>query len=227
MSVAEGTGDASRLCGELSIAARAPLPGEGGAMSGPPGHGFERERQVHGANTARPSEGAMARWEGEAMSVIGGIGGCKGDRRFMGPAKLATHAGALQWQQWQGCGGGRRPERVKATGSRPSPRPPWGASGSPFSRALHAQLAIDHRSSRVREALFCSAKSVPYPDRAELAALPNISRGQSQKDARDWRIAMKTILSALVALSVIAGVAGTASAFDAKSFYEQVDRNHN
>ena len=38
---------------------------------------------------------------------------------------------------------------------------------------------------------------------------------------------MKTILSTLVALSVIAGVAGTASAFDAKSFYEQVDRNHN
>jgi len=38
---------------------------------------------------------------------------------------------------------------------------------------------------------------------------------------------MNTILSALVALSVIAGVAGTANAFDAKSFYEQVDRNHN
>jgi hypothetical protein len=38
---------------------------------------------------------------------------------------------------------------------------------------------------------------------------------------------MKTILSALVALSVIAGLAGTASAFDAKDFYEQVDRNHN
>ena len=38
---------------------------------------------------------------------------------------------------------------------------------------------------------------------------------------------MKTIASALVALSVIAGVATTASAFDAKSFYEQVDRNHN
>ena len=38
---------------------------------------------------------------------------------------------------------------------------------------------------------------------------------------------MKTILSALVALSLVAGVAGTASAFDAKDFYEQVDRNHN
>jgi hypothetical protein len=38
---------------------------------------------------------------------------------------------------------------------------------------------------------------------------------------------MKTITSALVALLVIAGSAGTASAFDAKAFYEQVDRTHN
>jgi hypothetical protein len=46
----------------------------------------------------------------------------------------------------------------------------------------------------------------------------------------DWElsgeIAMKTILSALVALSVIAGVAGGAVAMDAKEFYERVDRNH-
>ncbi len=39
---------------------------------------------------------------------------------------------------------------------------------------------------------------------------------------------MKTILSALIALSVIAGVAGTANAaIDAKTFFEQVDRDHN
>jgi hypothetical protein len=37
---------------------------------------------------------------------------------------------------------------------------------------------------------------------------------------------MKTILSALVALSLVAGVAGSANAFDAKSFYDQVDRSH-
>jgi hypothetical protein len=37
---------------------------------------------------------------------------------------------------------------------------------------------------------------------------------------------MQTILSALVALSLMAGVAGTASALDAKAFYEQVDRTH-
>ena len=39
---------------------------------------------------------------------------------------------------------------------------------------------------------------------------------------------MKAILSALVALSVIAGAAGSASAaLDAKTFFEQVDRDHN
>ena len=36
---------------------------------------------------------------------------------------------------------------------------------------------------------------------------------------------MKTIVSALIALSVIAGVATSASAFDAKSFYEQQERS--
>ena len=38
---------------------------------------------------------------------------------------------------------------------------------------------------------------------------------------------MKTILSALVALSVIASAAATANALDAKTFFEQVDRDHN
>ena len=37
-------------------------------------------------------------------------------------------------------------------------------------------------------------------------------------------LAMKTITSALIALSVLAGVAAPASALDAKSFYEQMDR---
>jgi hypothetical protein len=39
---------------------------------------------------------------------------------------------------------------------------------------------------------------------------------------------MKTLVSALVALSVVAGVASApASALDAKTFWEQQDRNHN
>jgi len=35
---------------------------------------------------------------------------------------------------------------------------------------------------------------------------------------------MKTIISALIALSVVAGIAAPASALDAKQFYEQQDR---
>ena len=37
-------------------------------------------------------------------------------------------------------------------------------------------------------------------------------------------VAMKTIVSALIALSVLAGIAAPASAMDAKTFYEQQDR---
>jgi hypothetical protein len=37
---------------------------------------------------------------------------------------------------------------------------------------------------------------------------------------------MKTILSALIALSVLVGIAGSAAAFDAKTFYEQQGRSH-
>jgi hypothetical protein len=35
---------------------------------------------------------------------------------------------------------------------------------------------------------------------------------------------MKTIASTLIALSILAGIAAPASALDAKSFYEQQDR---
>ena len=36
---------------------------------------------------------------------------------------------------------------------------------------------------------------------------------------------MKTIVSALIALSVLTGVAASANAFDAKSFFEELDRS--
>jgi hypothetical protein len=35
---------------------------------------------------------------------------------------------------------------------------------------------------------------------------------------------MRTLVSALLALSVLTGIAASASAFDAKTFYEQQDR---
>lgn len=37
---------------------------------------------------------------------------------------------------------------------------------------------------------------------------------------------MKTIVSALLALSVLAGIAAPVSALDVKSFYDQQDRTH-
>jgi hypothetical protein len=40
------------------------------------------------------------------------------------------------------------------------------------------------------------------------------------------RLVMKTIVLALITLCVLAGIAGSASALDAKTFYEQQDRSH-
>jgi hypothetical protein len=42
---------------------------------------------------------------------------------------------------------------------------------------------------------------------------------------KTWRLIMKSILSAIVALSVLTGVAASANAFDAKSFYQQFEHN--
>ena len=36
---------------------------------------------------------------------------------------------------------------------------------------------------------------------------------------------MKTIVSALIALSLLSGFAASANAFDAKSFYEELERS--
>jgi len=61
------------------------------------------------------------------------------------------------------------------------------------------------------------------------AATGRCSQSEGRKELASVSIGektMKTILSALVALSVIAGVAGSASALDAKTFYQQVDRDH-
>jgi hypothetical protein len=41
---------------------------------------------------------------------------------------------------------------------------------------------------------------------------------------RDGEIALQTIISALLVLSVLAGIAAPASALDAKGFYEQQER---
>jgi hypothetical protein len=74
----------------------------------------------------------------------------------------------------------------------------------------------------VRIPQWCSLRNSGMPQTMRQLHPPHFSG--------DWEhsgeIPMKTILSALVALSVIAGVAGGAVAMDAKEFYERVDRNH-
>ena len=58
--------------------------------------------------------------------------------------------------------------------------------------------------------------------------LRTLTAGNDAKPHRCKKeIAMKIIASALVALSVLAGVAAPASAMDAKSFYAQMDRQAN
>jgi hypothetical protein len=53
-------------------------------------------------------------------------------------------------------------------------------------------------------------------------------KARIQKPKIDYRrIAMKTIVSALIAISVLAGVAAApAAAFDAKTFWQQQDASH-
>jgi hypothetical protein len=90
----------------------------------------------------------------------------------------------------------------------------------------HARVAIGHCLSRMREGIFSHPQAAPY--QAHEPRKPWIAR-QSKPLNRNVefgsrRPAMKTIVSALIALSVLAGIAAPASALDAKSFYEQLDR---
>jgi hypothetical protein len=59
------------------------------------------------------------------------------------------------------------------------------------------------------------------PTRAELARSAN---GLNFNTRISEEMIMRTIVSALLALSVLAGIAAPASAFDAKSLYQQLDR---
>jgi len=59
------------------------------------------------------------------------------------------------------------------------------------------------------------------------ATVAPMSSGSRALDKTRGETVMRTIASALLALLVIVGIAGSADAFDAKSFYQQVDRDHN
>jgi hypothetical protein len=51
-----------------------------------------------------------------------------------------------------------------------------------------------------------------------------IDDGLSSASHRQWRLAMKILVSTLIALSVLAVIAAPAAAFDASSFYQELDR---
>ena len=79
----------------------------------------------------------------------------------------------------------------------------------------------DHCSSRLREAPFSHPQQGLYP-----ALSPSGSPGRPWADIQkiSEEMIMRTLVSALLALSVLTGVAASANAFVAKSFYSQQER---
>jgi hypothetical protein len=82
------------------------------------------------------------------------------------------------------------------------------------------QGSTDHRSSQISDHVFSQLREAPYCacEQQRLATdQTTLSRGTI----------MKTLISALLALTVLTGVAASASAFDSKTFYQEQDRSHN
>jgi hypothetical protein len=65
-----------------------------------------------------------------------------------------------------------------------------------------------------------------YEDRGMIFRIDERRHDVDHIDLTNGETAMKTIISALIALSVLAGIAGQAAAFDTKTFWEQQDRAH-
>jgi hypothetical protein len=55
--------------------------------------------------------------------------------------------------------------------------------------------------------------------------IAHASSNDSHTPNKVWRMIMKTLLSAVLALTVLTGVAASANAFDAKTFYQEQDRS--
>ena len=71
-------------------------------------------------------------------------------------------------------------------------------------------------------------ETLPLPKMgAENLACQSSPTSSGDKELATQENPMKIIVSALVALSVLAGIAAPASAFDAKGFYGQLDRQAN
>ena len=78
-------------------------------------------------------------------------------------------------------------------------------------------------SKEIHQPLCCSSQQrfSSYSRSSALDIDRNSMRPQHQEI-----FAMKAIVSTLLALSVLAGIASSAAAFDARTFYEQQDRTH-
>jgi len=79
-------------------------------------------------------------------------------------------------------------------------------------------LMYDHCSSQISDGIFSQLQKPPI-----LHMRAGTTRNRLNKKSRG--MIMKTLLSALLALSVLTGVAASASAFDAKTFYQEQDRS--
>src|SRR5262245_47112267 len=101
--------------------------------------------------------------------------------------------------------------RADGTGSMPGPPPPRpdvGRLPPPLLIATNGFLVLVSRNSGLE------------------SMVEEHTHSRTQQVLRPEEIAMKTILSVLIALLLIAGVAGSAGALDAKTFYERIDRDH-
>jgi hypothetical protein len=96
--------------------------------------------------------------------------------------------------------------------------------GAPVHRALgcrcltlvHAAVFLDQRLSRACERLFLCERELPYAAAGHLRPM---------QGNRTRRHIMKTIVSALLALTVLTGVAASASAaWDTKAFWDNLER---
>jgi len=93
--------------------------------------------------------------------------------------------------------------------------------------ATRTRISMACASRRPRKPL--ANANDPYPRRSHGASGPCWADGRTAmlphlRSLKEYP-AMKTIISALIALSVLTGLAASASAFDAKGFYEELDRS--
>jgi hypothetical protein len=77
---------------------------------------------------------------------------------------------------------------------------------------------FDHCSSQISDGILSQLQKAPYCTCEQ-------QRLATEQTTKSRGMIMKTLLSALLALSVLTAAAASASAFDAKTFYQEQDRS--